>query len=201
MKFVQTSSNSQSVCRELRKILRSLASQWAKVLRIDVVIAPTTTNSVYRLSRIRTWNEFLLLTMIHWYLPEDAFSLVHLELQDLYSKFGTDKDIIAQIILSSEPEMIIYFLESSECFKDERQLFGFVQRNIQLEKYHFYIQKPRRPKQRVYRRGYNDQGSRRLPHEIHESKYDYSFTEEQNRIEEERQARKDTADFAKGFIG
>jgi hypothetical protein len=96
--------------------------------------------------------------------------------------------------------MVNFFMESSVCFKDERQLFGFLLRTIDLKRYHFQVLKPKKPKPTVRRRGYNDQGSRRLPHEQHFPKYDWSYTDEQNRIEEERRKRKDLEGLIEGFI-
>lgn len=201
MKFVQTSSNSESVCRELRKELQTQASEWFRVLRIDVVVSPTTKrNSQYRLSAVRTWNEWLRLAMIHWYLPDTAFAVTHLELERMANKFGNDKAINAQLILSSEPEMICYFLDSSAVFASEREIFGFIHRPFKFERYHYRELLPHKAKKKVFRRGYNDQGSRRLPHEQHEAKFDFSFTEEQNRIEEERTNLSKFIDFVRGWI-
>lgn len=201
MKFVQSSSTSYSVCRELRKELQTQAIEWFRVLRINVVISPTTKrNQIYLLSKVRTWNDWLRLTMIHWYLPETAFAITHLELERMANKFGTDKVITAQVILSSEPEMINYFLDSSAEFATEREIFGFIHRPFQFEHFHYKVLDPRKPKKKVFRRGYNDHGSRRLPHEQHEAKFDYLFTEEQNRIEEERQAQIDATEIVKGWI-
>lgn len=200
MKFCQSNSSSYSVTTELRKILRRLASEWAKVLRIDVVISPTAEeNSIYRLVGIRGWSEWLLSAMISWYLPEESRAVTQLELQDIAHKFGTDKDIIAQMILSTEPEMICYILDSS-IFGTERELFGFVLEKQQ--KYpHFIRLNPSRPKKKVFRRGYNDQGSRRLPHERHDPGIDISDIEEQNRIEEYREKiLPDSLERIKGFI-
>jgi len=125
--------------------------------------------------------------------------LVHLELEELENKFGAENSIIAHMMLNSEPEMILYVLESN-VFNNERALFGFIQSPFRFEDYYFFLYRPRRAKRPVRRRGYKDHGSRRLPHEQHEAKYDYSFTELQNRIEEERQTLSDLKELYRGFL-
>jgi len=137
--------------------------------------------------------------MVHWYLPEDSVALVHLELEELENKFGTENSIIAHMMLNSEPEMILYILESN-VFNNERELFGFIREPFRFANYYFYLFRPRKAKRLVRRRGYKDHGSRRLPHEQHEAKYDYSFTELQNRIEEERQSISDLKELYRGFL-
>lgn len=199
MKFIQTSSDSQSVSGEMRKILKQQACCWSKVLRIDVVVTPTTRNDLTFLKRARTWKEYIRLCLCHWYLPEEAFALVHWELEQQTNKFGIENSGIAHMLLNSEPEMILYLLESSQLFRNEREFFGFLLNDFDFSKYHFFVLRARKPKKTVRRRGYNDQGSRRLPHEQHEAKYDYSFTEEQNRIEEERKTLQDAIELARGW--
>jgi len=207
MKFVQSSSYSDTVISELRKELKTQATEWFRVLRNDVVVSPTTedglkyhkgTLTVFH--RPRTWREYLRLLLVHWYLPEEAFALVHLELQEMENKFGTDKAIAAHAILRSEPEMVIYLMESSAVYKTERELFGDIHSQFSFKKYHFKNLDRRKPRKKVFRRGYHDQGSRRLPHEQHEAKFDYSLTEEQNRIEEERQILEDTHQIVGGML-
>lgn len=199
MRFVQSSSDSQSVSDEMRKVLKRQAELWSKVLRINVVVTPTARNDLTFLKRSRTFKDYIRLCLVHWYLPEEAFALVHWELEQQKNKFGTDNSGIAHMLLNSEPEMVLYLLESSQCFKTERELFGFLHNAFDFSKYHFFVCRARKPKKVVRRRGYNDQGSRRLPHEQHEPKYDYTFDEEQNRIEEERQALQDAIELARGW--
>lgn len=201
MKFVQTSTSSASFCREARRLLGSQALEWFRVLRNDVVVTPTTIKgSIISFKRPRDWRSFVRLALVHWYLPESAFALVHLELEGSIKRFGPDKEIQAHCILKSEPECLIYLLESSGIYRTEREFFGDIMKPFDFSKYFFRVLKPQKPKQKVYRRGYNDQGSRRLPHEQHEAKFDYSFTEKMNEIEEERQATEDAKLFVEGFL-
>lgn len=199
MRFVQSSSSRERVVCELRKVLHLQAEEWSKVLRSDVLVASTLRNDQTFLKRPKKWKQYLRLLMVHWYLPDESFALVHLELEELENKFGTENSIIAHIMLSSEPEMLIYILESN-VFNNERALFGFINEPFRFQDYYFYLFRPRRARRLVRRRGYKDHGSRRLPHEQHEAKYDYSFTELQNQIEEERQSTSDFKALFRGFI-
>jgi len=207
MKFSQSSSTEESVLREMTKILKTQAIEWFRVLRNDVVISTTSEefflyhkgSSVF-FKRPRTWKEYRRLIMVHWFLDEEVFALIHLELEELVDKYGIDKSIIAQIMLKSKPEMLDYILHSSKEFKNERALFGSINAPFKFSKYHFQRLDRRKPKRKIRRRGYNDQGSRRLPHEVHEAKEDWSFTERQNQIEEDRKTRKDLADLMEGFL-
>jgi len=187
------------VIDELRKVLQSQAEDWSKVLKSNVLATSTLRNDQFFLKRPKKWKEYLRLVMIHWYLPDESRALVHSELEELENKFGTENSIIAHIMLSSEPEMIIYILESN-VFNNERALFGFINTPFKFKDYYFFIYRPRKAKRKVRRRGYKDHGSRRLPHEQHEAKYDYSFTELQNQIEEERQSISDLKELFRGFI-
>lgn len=199
MKFVQSTTRQDRLVSELRTELQHQAEGWSKVLASDVLVSPTLRNDQILLRRPKTWRQYLRLLMVHWYLPEEIRPLVHLELEELENKYGIDKNIVAHTILESEPKMILYILESN-LFKTERELFGFVHMHFQFEKYHFFVLRARKPRRLVRRRGYKDHGSRRLPHEQHEAKFDYSFTEEQNRIEAERQANIDAQDIVSGFL-
>lgn len=207
MKFVQTSSTEESVLEEMTKILKTQAIEWFRVLRNDVVVSTTSEefflyhkgSSIF-FKRPQNWKDFRRLIMVHWFLEKEAFALIHLELEEMIHKFGTDKAIIAQIMLNSKPEMLDYLLHSSKEFKNERALFGELKAPFKFSKYHFQRLDRKKPKRKIRRRGYNDQGSRRLPHEVHEAKEDWSFTEEQNRIEEDRQAFKDFSDLMEGFL-
>jgi hypothetical protein len=199
MRFVLSSSTQEKVVRELRKVLQLQAEQWSKVLRSNVLVSPTLRNDQFFLRRPKKWKQYLRLLMVHWYLPEESFALVHLELEELENKFGTENSIIAHMMLNSEPEMILYILESN-VFKNERALFGYIQEPFRFQDYYFFLYRPRRAKRAVRRRGYKDHGSRRLPHQQHEAKYDHSFTEHQNQIEEERQTLSDLKELYRGFL-
>lgn len=199
MKFLRPNSSRQVIVEELEKELKLQAERWSSVLRIDGLIPTILRNDQIRFSRPRTWKEYRRLLMVHWYLPEDSFAIVHLELEQIEFKFGMEYSIAAHAMLNSKPEMIIYLLES-EMYKNERELFGSIRAPFEFRRYRFYVLRQKKAKRLIRRRGYKDQGSRRLPHEQHEAKFDFSFTEEQNRIEKERQEVQDLKAFLRGFL-
>lgn len=199
MKFIQRNSNTTVFCEELRRRAKGQAEKWSKVLRINVVISSTTAYENYRISKIRTWAEWLHLAIIHWYLPKEALGLVHLELEESSHKFGTEKGIIAQTILSSEPEMVLLFLETSSEFKNERDFFGFLLDELAWEKYHFYTRSYRKPKRTIRRRGYNDKGSRRLPHQLPANVF-VDWTKQNNEREEDQDETANWTNLTKGGI-
>lgn len=199
MKFLRPNSSRQVIVEQLEKELIFQAERWSSVLRIDGLISTILRNDQIRFSRPRTWKEYRRLLMVHWYLPKETFALVHLELEQMEFKFGIDNSIVAHTLLKSKPEMIIYLLES-EMYKNERELFGSIRAPFDFRRYHFYVLRQKKAKRLIRRRGYKDQGSRRLPHEQHEAKFDFSFTEEQNRIEKERKELQDLKNFLRGFL-
>jgi hypothetical protein len=83
----------------------------------------------------------------------------------------------------------------------ERRFFGNVEGVIKklLGSLRPCLSKDRRPKRVQRKRGYQDHGTLR-PQERWRETHDWSLTEEQNRIEAERQAIEDTADFLKGWF-
>lgn len=192
-------SDSQKFCDEARRRLSSVATEWSKVLRIDCLISPKQRNDIVGLKRPRTWKEYLRLILVHWYLPDESRTLVHVELEEIKYKFGTEKSSIAHMLLNSEPEMIIYLLETSHIFRNPREFFGFILMKQDLSEYHFRILRPRKAKETIRRRGYKDKGSRRLPHELHGETFQ-DFTKEQNRIEEERELQEFANELARGFF-
>lgn len=194
MKF----SDLHSLVDEYRKVQVRNASHWAQVLRKLDLVNPTP-NSVVRLSKVRTWKEYLLLLMIHHYIPnKESRFLVKLELEDMVGAFGLDKEVVARQLLRSEPEALSYIIDSS-LFKNTRSLFGFIGRNIEWRKYQLYIQEQRKSKRPVRKRGYQDHGSRRPDHRWMES-HDWSLTELHNQIEKEREIARDTSEIIEGGL-
>lgn len=183
MKF---SESYETISASIRQQLEIQAQQWTQVLRKPGFVPPEVLGTYLRFSRIRQWNEYLKLIMVHWYLPEDLWALVHIELEQYTHKFGTDKAIVALTMLRSEPEMMLYLLESSCVARNPRELFGKIRSTTNYNKYRYHWILPRRPKRVTRKRGYKDQGFRRPDHTwVPDS--DWSLTEEQNRIEEIRE--------------
>lgn len=202
MQFVQTSSNTSTVRDQLDKQLARRAEEWSKVLRTHVVIYPTTERGFYLHFPVpHSWKEYCFLIMVHWYLPDDLSALIDIELQRFESKFGIDKRIQAHCILKSKTEMLTYLLESNAIFKTEREAFGSILRPFEWNRWILTRRRRRKPKKKIFRRGYNDKGSKRLLHERHSDfAFGYQDTELQNEIEKTEQEIKDTLDLIEGFL-
>lgn len=191
-------SDLHSLVDEYRKNQVRNASHWAQVLRKLDLVNPTP-NSVVRLSKVRTWKEYLLLLMVHHYIPDEVSRiLVKLELESMVGAFGLDKEVVARQLLKSEPEALTYIIDSS-LFKTSRSLFGFIGRNIEWRKYQLYNQNQKKSKRPVRKRGYQDHGSRRPDHKWMES-HDWTLTELHNQIEKERETSRDTSGIIEGGL-
>lgn len=103
--------------------------------------------------------------------------------------------------IRSEPETIIYILESSVLGRNSNEVFGNIlaYQYIKIDVLEFNRKKPKRPQRH---RGYRDHGSLADESSIGMKEYrkDYSATEEQNYIEEQREALNDAEEFLFGFM-
>lgn len=200
MKFSQHES-SESLCRELRKNLKTLAQQsYDRLLRKRGPIL-TTGSDEYFIVIPKELKQFKLLCCLVWYLPEDIQALIRMELENRSNWFGPEYEIQIDLLLRSEPETIIYILESSVLGRNSNEVFGNIlaYEYIKIDCIEYSRKKPKRL---VRHRGYRDHGS--LADEstigVKEYKKDFSSTELQNYIEEEREARKDMEEFCFGLM-
>lgn len=168
---------------EMDKVLTVQGANWAQVLRKLVLTAPTP-NSDLVFSRIRSWNEYLRLVIVSWYLPEEVRALCQVYLEDKILKFGKDKASVVLTLLSSKPEMKL-FIGESNLFKGTRHFFGFIQQETDWSKYRFHFVNPKKPKNKVRKKGYQDHGSRRPDHKWL-PKTDYTLDQLQLEIEQDR---------------
>lgn len=196
MKF-NSNSTSESLCRELRKNFRASARSYDELLRKAVSIL--TTGQDVRISVPRTLEELKILSCISWYLDDRLGILLRFKIQEQIPHFDEEGQIRLSLLLNSEPEMIIYILESDILGKNPNEVFG----NIRAKQPRIKVQPniPRKPKRLIRHRGYRDKGSLRLGSEyLTEERKDFTATEEQNLIEEKREEIQDTIDFNFGFI-
>lgn len=193
--------SSYSLCKELRKNLRSLASQTEeRLLRREGPILTTGSDEYQWILPIHNLKEFKLLCCIVWYLRDDIQCLLRLELENKTNLFGPEYELKLKLLLRSEPEMIIYILESDVLGKNSNEVFGnilaYQHIDIKLLEYN-----RRKPKRLIRHRGYRDHGSLADDSTIGSKEYrkDYSSTDLQNRIEEEREILNDTEELIFGF--
>jgi hypothetical protein len=147
----------------------------------------------------RTAREVLILSCISWYFPEELGVLLRLKIEEEEHRYGPDYEQKIALLLKSEPEAIIYILESNVLGNTPEEVFG----NILAirPRVTVYPYQPRRPKRAIRHRGYRDKGSLRQGSEyLQEELKDFSATEEQLRIEEQRENVRDSIDFCSGFL-
>lgn len=184
---------------ESRRILSERATQWQLSLRHQDLIVPKGPNQYLVFSKTKRWNDFLFCAIVHFYLTDQFTKYsIRLSLEERVTNFGTDKAIVAHTILSSEPEMLLYFSESN-VYKNTREWFGFIKQQIDWNRFRLHRIVPKRPRYQERQRGYKDQGAKRPDHRWNPS-HDISLTELQNEIERVRQRTQDTISFVKGGL-
>lgn len=200
MKF-KDSESSYSLSKELRKNFQILAKQsYDRLLRKRGPIL-TTGRDEYFVIIPKELKQFKLMCCISWYLPEDVQALFRMELENRVKWFGPEYELQLRLLLRSEPETIIYILESSVLGRNSNEVFGNIlaYQFIKIDVLEFNRKKAKRP---MRHRGYRDHGSLADESSIGMKEYrkDYSATEEQNYIEEQREALNDAEEILFGFM-
>lgn len=200
MKF-KDSESSYSISTELRKNFQILAKQsYERLLRKRGPIL-TTGQDEYTVLIPKELKQFKLMCCICWYFPEDIQALLRLELENRVNWFGPEYNIQLRLLLRSEPETIIYILESSVLGRNSNEVFGNILA-YQYIKFDVLEFNRKKPKRLIRHRGYRDHGSLADDSSIGLKEYrkDWSATEEQNYIEEQREALNDAEEILFGFM-
>jgi len=156
------------------------------------------TDSLNRI-RIRCKDEtnLIVLSILSWYIPPEIGVLVRFSIEELVRN---NSDLLkVRLLLSSKAETILYLLETS--IWHTRDFFGNVWTRKEilraLRSVSTTHKTRKRPKREVRKRGYKDHGTLRENHEIHNL---WLSTDEQLRIDKDRQSNEDTIDLLKGFF-
>jgi hypothetical protein len=235
MKF--NGRSSQILCNELRRNFSADAKKLNSLLRNPVTVLTTWSPGLKQGRRERSriyfeppeWRfkiscenprSFIKLCCMSWYLDDDIGCLLRLELEKQVNRFGPEYRTKIELCLTTEPEMIIYILESDVLGKNPNEVFGNIRANkpririlvynAKRSEFSFYGNSEEKKlfqfistsvKRPQFHRGYRDKGSLRTGSEyLHEQKKDFSATELQNQIEEQREIQRDTVDFCRGFM-
>lgn len=158
--------------------------------RVPVAVDPNLENETWEPNGLYLPNlnieEKILLGVLQWYMPEDLSVLMNLWLEE---HWGGEFKEIRDVLLSSKDTALGYILVSDRW--NERDFYGNVLKKERVRKilrYRFRKRVTRKPTKKVWRRGYNDKGNLRLPHEV--PGYDYRkfrTVQEQMAIVEEQQ--------------
>lgn len=152
--YLSKNDDSTRVVEQLRSNFRSLSAKIGK-LPLREAVSVLTTGTDYKVQVPRTLKEAILLACISWYLPDLLRPLVQVELE---TRYGRNLEFAkVNYCLTSEPEMILYILESDALGRTSQEVFG----NIRGTRLEFKILKvyARKPKRTVRHRGYRDKGS------------------------------------------
>lgn len=195
------SESSYSISTELRKNFRILAKQsYDRLLRKRGPILTTGQDEYFTLIP-KELKQFKLMCCIVWYLPEEVQALFRLELENRTKWFGPEYEIQLRLLLRSEPETICYILDSSVLGQNSNEIFGNILA-YQYIKFDVIEFKRKKSKRLIRHRGYRDHGSLADESSIGRKEYekDFTSTEEQNKIEEQRDTLDDMEDFIFGLI-
>jgi hypothetical protein len=141
-------------------------------------------------------SDVLLLAYLHWFLPDDWRCLVRLFLEE-QPRISKENKVLLNFVLKDKNLFLIWYSENTS----ERAFFGnqLKRMSIILEELRPILRTPRKAKNTQRRRGYQDHGTLR-PDSKWIERSDWSLTEEQNHIEQERQTLSDTSDFLEGWF-
>lgn len=196
MKF---DSDQSTLVAEIEKSVSRIARMWSEFLRTEGPISPTTLGEL-RLSRVRTYNEALLLhILVHYLKDENIQWVIKSELLDVQNRFSSEDKGILKILLKSKANMLLYIIESSE-FKNPREFFGFLgSYQKEVRRFQLYRFKPKKVVKPQRVRGYRDHGSMKPLHKWLPSRSDI-LTQQQIEKEDRDQTIIDTLNFLEGGI-
>lgn len=186
---------------QVERNLTRFATEGDSLLRKQVVMDPNfqtlDVDRIYYPSR--KLDDLLSLSLASWFLPEEFRFYVQLDLQRIAKFFSLEDQVLFELLLASKPEAMLFILETN--LWHSRDFFGnfLPKAEKMINGIKFFRRKTRKPTKPKRKRGYDDHGSRRPDHLWLES-HDYTFTEEQNRVEKNRAAMQDSVQFIRGGI-
>lgn len=181
---------------QLEETVKKNLSSYDKFLTRPVFVSPTLLNTENfhlieeRISYPREFRLLRTLSIVQWYFPEELHWRVHLDLENFsFSWLNREQKVELSILLSSKENMKKFLFETEFCTSNE--IFGNIIGNdlkdlfkvFKISQKKIFNFGPIRVP--IRRRGYKDKGSRRPSHKWIETS-DFSFTDYQNQLEEER---------------
>lgn len=163
-------------------------------------------NSNFQLNRIfqnrfriktRDLNDLILLGILSWYMVEEDRILLQFELEE---KMSNNDDLTnLALVLKSKGQMLTFLIETQKWHT--RDFFGNI---INFERIQRILKlvvpvysSNRRPKKKVWKRGYDDKGTMRYSHEIHDLS---EGSRAQRLLEHKRKSTQDTLLLLEGFL-
>lgn len=159
-----------SVRRVLTRFLRKIQSLGVDQELTRAIVDTPTLNlrnlqGEVHFSKALKEKDYLVLAILSWYLPEEIGYLLN---QSLFDKWKAQNYSAEKEILLSSKDLALSYLQIQDKFNDN-DFFGNYLSVKNLERIFRQLRLPKkesRPvKKPVFRRGYNDKGSRRPDHE------------------------------------
>jgi hypothetical protein len=182
---------------QLSETINSLLPNYEKFLTRPVFVSPTLLDqSNFQMieQKIRYPRDFRLLrclSIVQWYFPEELHYRILLDLEESsFSWLKEEQKVQLSILISSKENMEKFLFETNSCTGSEifgnylnndlKDLMKLLNSSREIKVFDLpSVVKP------IRRRGYKDKGSRRPAHRWL-AKYDFSFTEYQLQLEEEK---------------
>jgi hypothetical protein len=171
----------------------------AKTLVSRTLLGPIARNGQLKTNvrRFRKLNERKCCAIASWFLGDLGF-LIREDLRELSRKWSYEERIEVELLIQSRAACFEFILNNYS----DSDFFGNLVNNVVkvASKLRCFVSYPRRAVRIQRHRGYRDHGSCR-PKECWLPSSDWSFTEKQNKIEEERKVHDNTYQFLLGFMG
>lgn len=171
----------------VEKEMRISLSNYGHRFRQNPDLYPPTLvpNSTLIVKLPRKFRELRALLFASWYFPEVLKFLIQGEIgtKEFFFNFTLEQNLEIRMFSISKEISLEYLYYLSEL--DAREFFGTVLRDdleSALKSLRIYWKSPKKPRKKVRRKGYRDQGSRK-PDDKWSEKFDFSFTERQNQKE------------------
>jgi hypothetical protein len=137
------------------------------------------------------------LAFLSWYLNDTWRPMVQLWLGEQLRFVNSDCRMKVKLLLSHRSIALCYLAEQVS-FRSLKGNLVTLWKNV-LDNLRLVFKKDREPRRKIRRRGYDDHGSLRPSHKWL-PKSDFSFTEEQNALEEDRETDESTVQILEGWF-
>lgn len=153
---------------------------------------------IFSLKGPKSLKNMIRYCILSWYAPEEIKWYLRLDLEEEAKSFSLEDQFLVSQFLSSKAEMLCFLLDTTLWHSRdfEGNIFNWDNiKNLGLRLINISV-KVKRPQRK---RGYHDHGSRVENHRWL-PKFDWSFIQEQNKLEQERENQKFTISLATGMI-
>lgn len=141
----------------------------------------------------------LSLSLSSWFLPEELGFVIREEIRDRkLKKFSLEDQTLIGLFLKNKTTLLL-FLEDTNLYHT-RDFFGNFLSEVRKELgFLRFIRNGTKVEKPIRKRGYHDHGTL-VPSSKWLPKFDFSLTEKQNRLEEDRDTQENTLEFIIGYL-